>query len=101
MDQEAKIKSIFKKLDKYPYFGGTMFWCRMDYLDPLLDLFLMPSDFESEKGQIDGTMAHAVERILGKILHEESGKTMYQISEDIKISKVEDKSYDEIYKYAK
>ena len=101
MDQEAKIKSIFKKLDKYPYFGGTMFWCRMDYLDPLLDLFLMPSDFESEKGQIDGTMAHAVERILGKILHEESDKTMYQISEDIKISKVKDKSYDEIYKYAK
>lgn len=95
------IKKILKNKDKYPYFGGTMFWCRMDYLDPLLDLFLMPSDFDSEKIQVDGTMAHAVERILGKILHEKSGKTMYQIDTNAKISEVEDKSFDEIYKYAK
>lgn len=101
-NMESKdVKKILKDKDKYPYFGGTMFWCRIDYLDPLLNLFLMPSDFESEKLQIDGTMAHAIERVLGKILHKESDKIMYQIDENNKVSRVEDKSFDEAYKYAK
>ena len=73
------VEKVFGSLAKYPYFGGTMFWARMDYLDPLLDQFLTPGDFPPEEGQIDGTMAHAIERILGRVLHKIEGRTMYAV----------------------
>jgi lipopolysaccharide biosynthesis protein len=66
---------------RYPFFGGTMFWCRMDYLSPLLKSSLAPADFNSEKGQIDGTTAHAIERMLGRILHEIAHRKMYVVKE--------------------
>ncbi|NIJ80434.1 glycoside hydrolase family 99-like domain-containing protein [Xanthomonas cannabis] len=45
--------------------SGSMFWAKLDALRPLLDAHLQPSDFEGEQGQIDGTLAHAIERFLG------------------------------------
>lgn len=58
-------RQVMSKADQYGFFAGTMFWASLETLRPLLDLYLMPEDFESEHGQIDGTMAHAVERVLG------------------------------------
>lgn len=92
-------KSIVEKEDRYPFFGSTMFWCRMDFLDPLLDLYLMPSDFQSEDGQIDGTMAHATERILGKVLHKIGRRKMYSVDSNSKIVVVSG-TYDIKYKFA-
>ncbi|HVJ39347.1 MAG TPA: glycoside hydrolase family 99-like domain-containing protein [Stenotrophomonas sp.] len=42
--------------------SGTMFWARLQALRPILDAHLYPAEFENERGQIDGTLAHAMER---------------------------------------
>jgi hypothetical protein len=44
--------------------SGSMFWGRSAAIRKLLDLDLRFSDFPAEAGQIDGTPAHAIERIM-------------------------------------
>jgi hypothetical protein len=45
--------------------SGSMFWMRANILQKIADLNLSPNDFQEEFGQRDGTVAHAIERILG------------------------------------
>ena len=40
-----------------------MFFVRVSSIKNLLKLDLKESDFENETGQVDGTLAHAIERI--------------------------------------
>lgn len=51
-----------RNLKDYGFFAGTMFWARLDALRDLLPA--SPRDFSPERGQIDGTTAHAFERLL-------------------------------------
>ncbi|MEY8880075.1 rhamnan synthesis F family protein [Donghicola sp. XS_ASV15] len=47
--------------------AGGFFCCRSAVLTPLLDLNLGFQDFPAEEGQICGTLAHAIERLLGQM----------------------------------
>lgn len=49
--------------------AGSIYWCRAFILQGLRALDLSERDFEDEGGQIDGTTAHAVERIIGILTH--------------------------------
>lgn len=54
----------------YPlrFASGSIFWLHPKVIERLNALRLSIEDFERETGQIDGTTAHAVERVLGFIL---------------------------------
>lgn len=50
--------------DHFSFPVGTMFWARAAALKPLVDLGLDWSDYPEEPLPIDGTMLHAIERLL-------------------------------------
>lgn len=56
---------IEMRLPQTPDFSaGTMLWYRTEALAPLFNTEMEYSDFEDEKGQLEGTLMHAVERAL-------------------------------------
>lgn len=63
--------------EKYGFYGGTMIWMRVDAIKKLL--YFSPSFFERENGQIDGTFAHAIERMLCVVPQLEN-RDMYDVS---------------------
>ncbi len=46
------------------FVAGTMFFAQVRALQPLLGLALVDEDFDAEAGQVDGTLAHAIERAM-------------------------------------
>lgn len=48
----------------HEFVAGAMFWARGSVFGQLARLGLRQGDFEAESGQLDGTLAHALERML-------------------------------------
>lgn len=60
------------------FFAGTMFWARLDAIQPLLQF--RSREFEIESGQLDATFAHALERMF-TLLPALTGRTNLTISD--------------------
>jgi lipopolysaccharide biosynthesis protein len=68
-----------QRRSEYGFFAGTMFWARLDAIEPLLR-YTKTRFFEKEKGQIDATYAHALERMFC-IVPEIEHKNMYVLND--------------------
>lgn len=54
---------------------GSFFWARTDAIKPLFDLQLTYEDFDEEHGQIDATLAHALERVIACLVKQHGFRT--------------------------
>lgn len=70
-------KALFKEYDLgdmpvvFNYPAGSFFWASTEALRPLFDHGYTYEDFPQEAGQTDGTLAHALERILPFIVRKQ------------------------------
>jgi lipopolysaccharide biosynthesis protein len=60
--------------------AGSIYWIKPLMIGMLKALKLNADQFEAEQGQVDGTLAHALERVLG-FLARAGGQTILQTSE--------------------
>ena len=59
-----RLGQTAEEIKPLAFVAGTMFFARTDVFSPLLNLAIDDADFETEAGQIDGTLAHAIERAI-------------------------------------
>lgn len=69
-------------IDKPPITLGTAFWCRYDALKKLFEKDWKYMNFPKEPLPLDGTISHAVERILGFVAQEAGYKTSIVMNDE-------------------
>ena len=57
------------RMFQYPI--GSFFWVKKDAVKPIFDLNLTYNDFDEESGQIDGTLAHALDRVVTWVVRDQ------------------------------
>ena len=82
-------ENLFSRISdlKFPdicpdYPAGSFFWIRTELLNPLFNLNLTTEDFDEEAGQVDGTISHAIERLIG-FLPELNNKVYKMVKVDV------------------
>lgn len=66
--EEYGIHDFFE-IFQYP--AGSFFWAKTDALRPIFDRHYKLEDFDAEAGQIDGTLAHVMERLITAVALEQ------------------------------
>lgn len=87
--KETAYRTLQLERTLHGFFAGTMFWARLDTITPVIEIGAKPSNYPKESGQIDGTFAHAMERIFclapqieDKAIYEMSPKGISKIRYD-------------------
>ena len=83
---EARVTALLRRIEvlvdaralRFP--AGSMYWIKPSMLRMVRGLGLRPEEFEIEQAQLDGTLAHAVERAMGYVASA-SGQAIRQTSE--------------------
>jgi lipopolysaccharide biosynthesis protein len=81
---ETKVHMLAQRIgipwnkQNFQFVAGSMFWLKPSAICPITSLELSQRDFEDEQGQVDGTLAHALERFLG-LLTQSSGFRIIEI----------------------
>jgi GT2 family glycosyltransferase len=98
-DNAPRVKTLARQSgtpfkEEYDFPGGTMFWIRTELLDPLVRLYREGHlHFEEELGQIDHTLAHAIERFFG-VIAQSQGQTLAKSPS--RYSQFDDETLDEL-----
>jgi lipopolysaccharide biosynthesis protein len=75
-DNQRNTRELTRRLEfqlddeSLRFAAGSMYWCRGVVLQGLRALLMTAADFEEEAGQVNGTTAHAVERLIGVVTGE-------------------------------
>ena len=83
---EARVTALLRRIEvladgralRFP--AGSMYWVKPVMLEMVRGLRLRPEEFEIEQAQLDGTLAHALERAMGFVASA-AGMAIRQTSE--------------------
>jgi lipopolysaccharide biosynthesis protein len=89
--KECAYDTLQLRRSEYGFFAGTMLWINVESIKPLF-VFNKVKYFNEEKGQIDATFAHALERLLG-VIPEINSWDIYEVGSN-KVQKIEYSSGD-------